>query len=104
MNKIKFIKNITIVKEEAESDLMLIKATGIVDLNTILTPVLVPSVEDSGPTKDGIYELDFILDKSAKSIENIELEVDVIFRIDKSHSWIKGIKINAEENSDIELL
>jgi len=104
MDKIKYIKNITIVREEAEPDLMLIKATGIADLKSILTPNLISAKPDAEPAKDGIYELDFVLGKTGNDSINVEMEVDIVFRMNKIPSWIKGIKINAAENSDIELL
>ena len=36
--------------------------------------------------------------------QDVELEVDVVFRIKNLPDWVQGVKINAEENSDIELI
>ena len=100
---IRFVKDIRIVKDDNEPDLMAIKAKGIAELKKLIAPVLVPKKYDKIP-KDGIYELDFILDDSNEEIENIELEVEVVFRLKSMPDWVKGVKINAAENSDIELI
>jgi hypothetical protein len=102
-NEITYVKDIRIVKEPAEPDLMAIKAKGIASIKKLIAPVLVPKNYDSPPT-DGIFELDFTLDESHDDFVNAELEVEVVFRIKNLPDWVKGVKINAAENSDIELL
>jgi hypothetical protein len=82
---------------------MAIKARGIAELKKLISPVLVPKDYDEIPA-DGIYELDFQIDDTDIEYTNVELEVDVVFRIKNLPSWVKGVKINAAENSDIELL
>jgi hypothetical protein len=103
MNKVRFVKDIRIVKEDKEPDLMAIKARGVAQLKRLIAPVLVAREYDTIP-EDGIYELDFILDETGEEMANVELEVDVVFRVKAMPDWVKGVKINASENSDIELL
>ncbi|MBN2173493.1 MAG: hypothetical protein JW731_05140 [Bacteroidales bacterium] len=102
-NKIRFVKDIRIIKENAEPDLMAIKAKGIAELKKLIAPILIPR-EYEKPPGDGIYELDFILDNTGEDYTNVELEVDVVFRVKSMPDWVKGVKINAAENSDIELI
>ncbi len=100
---IRFIKDIRIVKDDNEPDLMAIKARGIAELKKLIAPVLVPKKYDTIP-EDGIYELDFVLDEPNNEMANVELEVEVVFRVKSLPDWAKGIKVNASENSDIELI
>jgi len=102
-NEITYVKDIRIIKEAAEPDLMAIKARGIASIKRLVAPVLIPKEYSSEPA-DGIYELDFTLDESHQDFVDVELEVEVVFRIKNLPEWVKGVKINAAENSDIELL
>lgn len=102
-DKIRYVRDIRIVKDDAEPDLMAIKARGIAEIKKLIAPVLVPRHYDEAP-EDGIYELDFTLDESDQEYTNVELEVDVVFRIKNLPEWARGVKINASENSDIELI
>jgi hypothetical protein len=102
-NKIRFVKDIRIVKQDDEPDLLAIKAKGIAELKKLIAPVLVPRNYDN-PPEDGIYELDFVLDNTGDEYTDVELEVDVVFRVKTMPDWVKGVKINAAENSDIELI
>jgi len=102
-NEITYVKDVRITKEVAEPDLMAIKARGIASLTKLVAPVLVPRKYDVIPD-DGIYELDFTLNDSHDDYINVELEVEVVFRVKNLPDWVKGVKINAAENSDIELL
>ena len=102
-DKIKYIKNIQVVKDDTEPKLLAIKARGIAEIKKLLTPVLVPREYDSAP-EDGIYELDFILDTTDKEYTSIEIELDVVVRVKNLPDWVKGVKINASENSNIELV
>ena len=100
---IRFVKEIRIAKDDSEPDLLAIKASGIAEIKKLITPILVPREYTEIP-EDGIYELDFVLGKSDEEYTNVELEVGVVFRIKNLPDWVKGVKINAEENSDIELI
>ncbi len=102
-DKIRYVKDVRIVKDDAEPDLMAIKARGIAEIKKLIAPVLVPRDYAEAP-EDGIYELDFVLDKTDEAYTNVELEVDVVFRIKNLPEWVKGVKINAADNSDIELI
>jgi membrane-bound lytic murein transglycosylase MltF len=102
-NQITYVKDVRILKETAEPDLMAIKARGIASLKKLVAPVLVPRNYDIVPS-DGIYELDFTLDEAHEDYINVELEVEVVFRVKNLPDWVRGVKINAAENSDIELL
>jgi hypothetical protein len=103
MDKITFVKNIEILKEQANS-LIAVKATGIAELKHLLKPVLVTARNYDNPPSDGIYELDFILGSTGDEFTNVEMEVDVVFKLKNFPQWVKGIKVNAKENSDIELI
>lgn len=100
---IRFVKEIRIAKDDSEPDLLAIKASGIAEIKKLISPVLVPRKYEEAPD-DGIYELDFILDHTDEEYTNVELEVGVVFRIKNLPDWVKGVKINAAENSDIELI
>lgn len=102
-DKIRYVRDIQIVKNDAEPDLMAIKAKGVAEIRKLIAPVLVPWEYPEIPD-DGIYELDFRLDTTDKEYTDVELEVDVVFRIKNLPAWVKGVKINASENSDIELI
>ena len=102
-DKVRFVKDIRIVKEDTEPDLMAIRARGIAELKKLIAPVLIAREYDTIP-EDGIYELDFVLDAAGEEMTNVELEVDVVFRVKSLPKWVKGVKINATENSDIELI
>lgn len=102
-DRIRYVKDIRIIKDNNEPDLMAIKAKGIAEIKKLIAPVLVPRKYDTIP-EDGIYELDFVLDNPDEETENVELEVEVIFRVKSMPDWVKGVKINASENSDIELI
>ena len=56
------------------------------------------------PPDDGIVELDFVLGNTTGETVSVEMEVNVVFKLNEMPGWVKGIKINAMENSDIELL
>jgi hypothetical protein len=102
-NEITYVKDLRIIKEAAEPDLMAIKARGIAAIKRLIAPVLKPREYLVEPS-DGIYELDFTLDESHQDFIDVELEVEVVFRIKNLPDWVKGVKVNAAENSDIELL
>ena len=91
------------IRDAAQPELLAIKAEGVADINLPLHPVLIPMPYDSVP-EDGIYELDFKLDETNQELTEVELEVEVIIRMKNLPSWVKGVKINADENSDIELI
>jgi len=102
-DKIRYVKDIRIVKESAEPDLMAIKAKGIAELRKLIAPVLIPREYKTIP-EDGIFELDFVLDNTGENFTNVELDIEVVFRVKSLPDWVRGVKINASENSDIELI
>ena len=103
LDMIRYVKDIRIVKDDSEPDLMVIKAKGIAQLRKLISPVLVPRDYEI-PPRDGIYELDFTMSENDREYIDVDLEVDVVFRVKNLPEWAKGVKINAEENSDIELI
>ena len=100
---VKFIKNIRISRSENEPDLMAVKANGLAEINCSLSPALIPK-KYTDPPRDGIMELDFILVPGENNYADVELEVDIVFKMNDLPSWVKGLKINASENSNIELI
>ena len=103
MKKVRYVKDIEILKPDYEHDFMAIKAWGVAELRRLEMPFLVPRPNDLVP-EDGIYELDFIVDDRSTGITDVELEVDVVFRLRNLPKWVKGVRIFGAENSDIELL
>lgn len=104
MKKVKYIKDIRIIKDDDEPQVMAVKARGIAELKHLLSPVLVSTSDPDSPSGDGIYELDFVLGDSGDQLTEVEMEVDVVFKFRNLPDWVKGIKVNAKENSDIELI
>jgi len=104
MEKVKYIKDICIIRDGTHPGILAVKATGIAALKQLIAPVLVSREGYNNPTADGIFELDFVLGSTGNQSIDVEMEVDVVFRLKKIPSWIKGIKVNAAENSDIELI
>jgi hypothetical protein len=100
---VRYVKDIRIFKDTGEPDLMAVKAKGVAELKKLIAPVLKPRKYDDIP-EDGIYELDFVLEDSTEGYTNVELEVEVVFKFKSLPDWVKGVKINAAENSDIELI
>ncbi len=92
-----------IVRHKDEPELMAVKANGIAVFNKLINPVLVPKEYKEAPS-DGILELDFMLLPNENDIHDVEMEVDVVFKLKNLPPWVKGLKINASENSDIELI
>lgn len=102
-SRIKFVRNIQVIRDQEEPGLLAIRAQGLADLKMPLNPVLIPKKYDKEPN-DGIFELDFKLAENGKEFTGVELEVEVVVRLKNLPDWVQGIKINADENSDIELV
>ena len=100
---LKLVNSIQIILPQNEPGLMAIKASGIAKISQLYTPVLVPRNHEEAP-EDGILELDFRLIPSEESFENVEMEVDLVLDKNQLPSWVKGLRVNASENSDIELI
>jgi hypothetical protein len=103
MKKVKYISDIEILKRDSEPNLMAIKARGIAELKKLMVPFLVPRPNSQVPA-DGIYEMDFIVDDRETGFTDVEMEVDIVFRLKNLPAWVKGVRIYGAENSDIELL
>jgi hypothetical protein len=103
MKQVRYIKDIEIMKPDHEPELMAIKARGIAELKKLVVPFLMPRPNREVPD-DGIYELDFIVDERGAGFTDVEMEVDIVFRLKNLPSWVKGIRIFGAENSDIELI
>lgn len=102
-NKVKYVRDIRLAKERGIDGNLAVQARGTAELKMKISPVLIPKDYDSIPS-DGIFELDFSLDESNEKYTNVDLDVEVIFYFRNLPNWVKGIKINASDNSDIELL
>lgn len=102
-NKIRYVKEVRIVKDSEERDLVAVKVKGLINIKKLIAPVLVPLEYREEPA-DGLFELDCIMNEVHDDFIDVELDVEVIFRINDVPKWVKGFKINAAENSDIELL
>jgi hypothetical protein len=100
---LKYVKNLRVVKPDSDPGLMAVTANGIAEIDRQYRPVLVPRQYKEEPA-DGILEMDFVLIPSDGKISDIEMEVNIIFKIKDLPPWVKGLKVNAAENSDIELI
>lgn len=101
---LKYVKNLRIIKPESEPGLMAVTANGVAEISRQYRPVLVPRQYKDAP-EDGILEMDFVLIPAEENdISDIEMEVNIIFRIKDLPPWVKGLRVNAAENSDIELI
>lgn len=102
-NRIKFIRRIQVIRSGDEPGLIAIRANGLADLTLPLNAYLAPCSTESIPD-DGIMEMDFRLAEDGGYVSDIELDVEVVVRIKDLPDWVRGFRINAEENSDIELI
>jgi hypothetical protein len=100
---VKFIRDIRISRPGDEPELMAVKANGIAEIRCDISPALIPKKYTEAP-HDGIMELDFILVSGENNHADVEMEVDIVFKVKDLPPWVKGLKINASENSNIELL
>ena len=60
-NKIKYVRDIQIIKSAENPELILIKAKGIAEITKLIAPVLVPG-ENKNLCEDGVYELELKFD------------------------------------------
>jgi hypothetical protein len=104
MEKIKYLKNIQVIKEQTEPGILAIKATGVTQLKDLISPVLVAAERNKQPAGDGVFELDFVLGQTGTNPVDVEMEIDVVFKLKNVPDWVRAIKVNALENSDIELI
>ncbi len=104
MEKVRYLKNIRVIREKTNPDMLAIKASGVAQLKNLLSPILVVAEKSKASSSDGVYELDFILGQTGTDHVDVEMEVDVVFRMKNIPDWVKAIKVNALENSDIELI
>jgi hypothetical protein len=104
MEKVKYLKNFEVFREQSAPEMIAVKAKGVAQLKNLLSPVLVANNMDGEPAADGVYELDFVLGSTGTDAIDVEMEVDVVFRVKNLPDWVKAIKVNALENSDIELI
>lgn len=102
-DKIRYVRDIQIIKSDGDPGLILIKVKGIAEISKLITPVLVPG-ENKNVSEDGIYELELKFNPAEDEGLSIDLEVEVELRIKNLPAGIKAIKIIAADNSDIELI
>ena len=101
--KLRLVNGLQVILPENEPGLMEIKANGIAKISQLYVPVLVPRKHDKVP-EDGILELDILLVPAENAETDVELEVDLVLNKDELPYWVKGLRVNAAENSDIELI
>lgn len=100
---IKYIRNVSVIRNVEAPDLLALQAEGVTEIVLQAVPVLMPHKYDKIP-EDGIFEVDFNLEDSAVSQTDVSFEIKVILPLKNLPDWVKGIRINAAENSDIELI
>lgn len=104
MKHVKYIKDLKVIKSTDAEGVVLIKARGITEMKKMISASFTSISESKIPTKDGILELDFVLGSLENEVVAVELEFDVAVKLKAIPDWVKGIKVNALENSDIEIL
>ncbi len=88
-----------------ENRLMLIEAKGTSDNDQAGVPKLVPAHKTGTKSNGGLLELDFVNQPVEQAKRGkITFEIRIIIDLNKLPRNIKGIKIAAEENSDIVLI
>lgn len=101
--KIKYVKGLKVIRDAARGGMISLQAEGITEIVLQAIPVLIPKKYDEIP-EDGIYEVDFSLEDSTQKQTDVAFEIRVFLPLKNLPSWVKGIRINAAENSDIELI
>lgn len=102
-DKIRYVKDIQLIKSDKEPGLIQIKAKGIAYISELVVPVLVPGKNET-ISDDGIYELEFRFDSPGTEGMIMEIEIKTELRIKNLPDNIKAIKIKASDNADIELI
>ena len=100
---LKLVNGLQVILPDNEPGLMAIKANGIAKISQLYKPVLVPRKHDKAP-EDGILELDIHFMPVENTYTDVEMEVDLVLNKEELPSWVKGLRVNAAENSDIELI
>jgi hypothetical protein len=100
---IKYIRKIELTKQDGEQELLSLKAKGLAEISNIYRAVLVPKDTTYIPG-DGILELDFMMLPESGGPRNVEMEVNIVYKLKDLPAWVRGIRVNASENSDIELI
>lgn len=92
-------------QSDEQSDLLVIKASGISANENIGVPKLVPVQSSVDVLTDGILEFNFIIQTGKLGSKNkLAWDVSVVYQMNILPKGIKAIKVNAAYNADIALL
>jgi hypothetical protein len=104
MKKIKLLKGLMVQRDQENPELVQLRVTGITGLKQLLSPVIASVEKHDKSSGEGIYEFDLLLSETGMELMDVDLEVSVIFQIKDLPGWVKAIRVNAEENSEIEII
>ncbi|MFU8842831.1 MAG: hypothetical protein ACNA7V_03375 [Bacteroidales bacterium] len=104
MKKIKLLKGLMVQRDQENPELVQLRVTGITGLKQLISPVIASVENHDNPPGDGIYEFDLLLSDTGMELTDVDLEVSVIFQLKDLPGWVKAIRVNAEVNSEIEII
>jgi len=104
--KVELLKHLHVDMEVHEdSDLLLIKASGISSNENVGVPKLILTERSKNNLTNGILEFNFIIQGSTDGPKKtLEWDIAVVYRMDILPKGIKAVKVNAVQNADIALL
>jgi hypothetical protein len=104
MNKIKYLKDLVVLRDEKHPELIQLKIAGIATLKHLLSPIFASANKQEIYPDDGIFELDLILSDTDGEPLDVELEMTVIIPLKNLPHNVIAIRVNAEDNSEIEII
>jgi hypothetical protein len=104
MNKIKYLKDLVVLRDEKYPELIQLKIAGIARLKHLLAPIIASVNEQDLSPVDGIYELDLMLSDTDGESLDVDLEMNVVIQLKNLPNNVKAIRVNAEDNSEIEII
>lgn len=104
MNKIKYLKDLVVLRDEKYPELIQLKIAGIARLKHLLSPIIASANEQDLSPVDGIYELDLMLSDTDGESLDVDLEMNVVIQLKNLPNNVKAIRVNAEDNSEIEII
>ena len=104
--KIQYLTNLQVVFDNnANRNLVMLEAEGYSNDETIGIPSFVKKTGIADLPPDGVLEFDFVIEPLDDEIRDVlSWSSKIIFDLNKFPGKLKGIKVNALENSDIVLI
>jgi hypothetical protein len=104
MKKVNYLKKLRLFRNENDPDLVKLRVTGVTRFTRLLAPFVYPAGQHENAPDDGVYELNLMMKESENDTVDVELELDVVFDLKSLPKWVRAIRVNAAENSEIELI